>query len=184
MDAAGRLFVADTYNRRIRIGIPACADRPLVDLPLAPVGVTRQLDTAPQTADGWQWTWVRRPANSQAELSSTTLRNPTFTPDVPDLYIFRLLATNSVTGEVALRTVEIQATPDGAAILASPRMQPGGVFQFTLIAQTNRSCTLQVSSDLSTWADWTNLTPLTSATLLVDPSAVLTSSRFYRARTP
>ena len=180
----GRLYVADTYNGTIRIGIPACADRPVVDLPLAPVGVTRQLDTAPQTADGWQWTWVRRPSNSHAELSSTTVRNPTFTPDVPDLYIFRLQTTNSVTGEVALRTLEINTLSSDAPWLMQTRQQLDGSIQFTLITQTNQPCTLETSPDLSTWQDWTNFTPVATSTLLTDPEAGQNSRRFYRARRP
>ena len=166
MDSAGNLYVAD--NRSIRIGmVNVCGDRPVVDLPLAPVGVTRQLDTSPQTATAWQWSWIRRPAGSRAELSSTTIRNPTFTPDAPDLYVFRLLATNQVTGAVSLRTVELNAVPANVAVLSSPQRLFDGSFQLTLIGQTNQAYTLQVSADLSAWTDWTNVPPnLTNAVMV------------------
>jgi streptogramin lyase len=183
-DAAGRVYVVDEYNGTVRIGFKACADRPVVDVLVAPVGVTRQLDTAPQTADGWQWTWIRRPANSQAQLSSATIRNPTFTPDVPDLFIFRLQATNSVTGEVALRTLEIRATPTNSSILTPPQRQTDGSMQLSLIAQTNAGYTLTVSSNLSTWTNWTNVTPANIVTPLTDSDAVDQAHRFYRAQSP
>jgi hypothetical protein len=190
VDNSGTLSVADgggwsdwvTFTAStIRVGLKACADRPVVDLALSPVGVTRQLDTAPQTATAWQWSWVRRPAASQAELSSTTVRNPTFTPDVADLYVFRLLATNQVTGEVSLRTLELAAVPADVAVLASPERLFDGSFQLNLIGQTNQAYTIQVSTDLSAWTDWTNATPTSSNASLTDPEAALHPQRFYRA---
>ncbi|MEK7675975.1 MAG: hypothetical protein AAB676_09110 [Verrucomicrobiota bacterium] len=190
VDNSGTLYVADgggwgdwvTFTAStIRVGFKACADRPVVDLALAPVGVTRQLDTAPQSATAWQWSWVRRPAASRAELSSTTVRNPTFTPDAPDLYVLRLLATNQVTGEVSLRTLELAAVPAAVAVLASPERLFDGSFQLNLIGQTNQAYTIQVSTDLSAWTDWTNATPTSSNATLTDPEAALHPQRFYRA---
>ena len=48
------------------------------------------------------------PANSLTQLSSPTLRNPTFTPDVADLYVMRLTATNA-SGQIAIRTLQFAA---------------------------------------------------------------------------
>ena len=190
VDHSGHVYVAhggDDWSgpmaSTIRIGFRACADRPVVDLALAPVGVTRQLDTSPQTATAWQWSWIRRPAASLGELSSSSVRNPTFTPDVPDLYVFRLLATNQMTGEVSLRTLELTAVPAYVAVLTSPQPLSDGAFQVTLIGHTNQTYTLQVSTDLCAWTDWTNVTPTSVVTSLSDPAAAHETQRFYRART-
>jgi hypothetical protein len=117
-----------------------------------------------------------------AALSDANVRNPTFTPDVADLYVFRLKATNAV-GAICIRTLELTAVPANVAVLASPQRLPDGSFQLTLIAQTNQSYTLQVSTNLSAWMDWTNVTPASFSTPLTDPAAAADPQRFYRART-
>jgi streptogramin lyase len=95
VDAAGAVYVADTLNNAVRIGLPSIADAATVDNRLVSPGVARQLDTSARTATSWQWTIIRRPSGSNAVLSSTSIRNPTFTPDVADLYQIRLVATNA-----------------------------------------------------------------------------------------
>lgn len=95
VDQDGRLYVADTLNNVIRIGAVPIPDRAIVDKPGVAVGVLRRLDTAPQTATAWQWTMVRKPSGSRAALSSSAIRNPTFTPDVDDLFELRLVATSA-----------------------------------------------------------------------------------------
>jgi hypothetical protein len=109
VDRAGRVYVADTGNNAVRVSSPACPDRPTIDLVSAPVGQTCQLDTSPQTAVAWNWSLIRQPAASKAVLSATNARNPTFTPDVADLYIFRLEAT-SATGARGIRELAFTAT--------------------------------------------------------------------------
>jgi len=184
VDGAGNVYVADTANHTIRIGTTnTCPDAPTIDLAVGPVGQSRQLDTSPQTAVAWQWRLIRDPAGSSAALSAANVRNPTFTPDVADLYVFRLEATNAA-GVVCIRTLELTAEPANLAVLASPQRLPDGSFQLTLIGQTNRSYTLQISTDLTTWTDWTNLTPASYSTPLTDPAAAHDPQRFYRARTP
>jgi sugar lactone lactonase YvrE len=110
VDTAGNLYVADTGNCAIRIGLVACPDTPTIDLAIGAVGQTRQLDTRPQTAVAWRWRLIRNPAASSASLSAANIRNPTFTPDVPDLYVFQLEATNAA-GQVGLRTLAFRAVP-------------------------------------------------------------------------
>lgn len=105
--ADGVVWVADRGNNAIRRGEAALADVAVVDSPVAAPGVQRQLDTAPQTATSWQWSIVRRPATSTAALSSATIRNPTFTPDRSELFLFRLEAA-SATGR-SVSTVSISA---------------------------------------------------------------------------
>ena len=183
-DRAGNLYVVDSGAGNVRIGNPeTCPDRPVVDLVLGPVGVTRQLDTSPHTATAWQWKLIRRPAGSTAELIPATIRNPTFTPDVADLFVFRLLGTNKLTGAVSIRTLELSAVSADVAVLSSPQRLADGPFQLSLIGQTNQSYTLQVSTNLTTWTDWINATPASFTTPLTDAEAPRHAQRFYRART-
>lgn len=110
-DSAGNVYIADLQNESIRIGSPALADAATIDDPAGPAGSIRQLDTTPQTATSWEWSLIRRPFGSTAELSSTTIRNPTFTPDVADLYVFRVKATDGVS--TSITTVNLLAASTG-----------------------------------------------------------------------
>lgn len=104
-DRSGNVFVADTGGHNIWRGEPALPDAAVIDKSFAQVGRALQLDTAPQTATSWSWRVVRQPSNSNAVLSSSSIRNPKFTPDVADLYIFQLTATNGV--QTSITTVEV-----------------------------------------------------------------------------
>jgi uncharacterized delta-60 repeat protein len=108
-DSAGKAYVADGGNNTIRIGTTnTCPDAPTIDLAVGPVGQLRQLGTSPQTAVAWQWRLIRDPAASSAALSAANVRNPTFTPDVADLYVFRLEAANAA-GAICTRTLAFTA---------------------------------------------------------------------------
>ncbi len=91
--ADGSVFVVSWITNNVWQASAQLDDRAVVDLPFADLGTPRQLDVQPQTATSWQWTFIRRPAGSTAELSSDTIRNPVFVPDVDDLYEFRVVAT-------------------------------------------------------------------------------------------
>jgi len=106
-DRAGNVYVTDTGYNTIRIGRPALADAAAIDSSTGDVFIPRRLDTSPQTATSWQWSLVRQPAASTAVLSSTSIRNPVFTPDVEDVYVFRLLASDGV--NTSITTVELTA---------------------------------------------------------------------------
>ena len=107
--ANGNVYIADTNNYTIRKGTPAISDAATIDQATGRVNVLRQLDTAPQTASAWEWSVIRRPTGSAANLSSTSIRNPTFTPDLPDLFRFRLLATDAAGGR-SISTVDLTAS--------------------------------------------------------------------------
>jgi hypothetical protein len=108
-DSAGNVYVADKYNHKIRIGRPALSDAATIDFSTGVAFTTRQLSTSPQTATSWQWTLIRHPAASAAQLSSISIRNPVFMPDVADLYIFQLTASDGV--RTSITTVSLTATP-------------------------------------------------------------------------
>lgn len=118
-DAAGNLFICDAFNETIRKGVTAIADTAAIDAPAGNAGVMRQLGTTPQTATAWQWELIRRPANSTATLSSTTVSNPTFTPDVADLYVFRLTASNSSGSSITKVSLEAGASTSTALAVSS-----------------------------------------------------------------
>lgn len=126
LDSAGNIYVGDRLNHSIRVGRRALQDAARIDSASGPVGRIRQLDVAPQSATSWQWSVIRRPAGSAAQLSSTTSRNPTFTPDVEDLYHFQLVASSGA--GVSITIVPLMASP------AAPPSTPTGV---TATAMTN-----------------------------------------------
>ena len=110
VDSAGNLYVADSGNHSIRKGSPALSDRPVVDLPFGEVGTIRQLSVSNLTTTSWSWKIIRRPAASSAQLSATNITNPTFTPDVPDLFVLRFEGKDD-SGRMAIGNVSIVAGP-------------------------------------------------------------------------
>jgi len=111
VDDAGNVYVADQDNHKIRIGRPALADEATIDLPIGIIGTPRQLDTFPQTATSWQWRVIRQPAGSGNALSSVSIRNPLFTPDVADLYVFQLTASDGVKTSITTVSLAAMETP-------------------------------------------------------------------------
>jgi len=105
-----------------------------------------------------------------------------FETDAVDLYVFRLKATNAV-GAICIRTLRLTSVPANVAVLASPQRLPDGSFQLTMIGRTKQSYTLQVSTNLTMWTDWTNVTSARFSTSLTDPAATHDPQRFYRALT-
>jgi sugar lactone lactonase YvrE len=107
VDASGNVYVAETNNQAIRKGVPAIDDAATIDAASGAPGITRLLGTAPKTATAWEWALIRRPSGSTAALSSTSVGNPTFTPDVAGLFVFRLTASNSAGARIS--TISLSA---------------------------------------------------------------------------
>jgi hypothetical protein len=173
--------VADSFNNAIRIGTTnSCPDRPTIDRAVAVVGEQRQLDTAPQTATAWQWSVIRRPANSSATLSATNIRNPKFTPDVADLFVFQLKATNAA-GAICVRTVSLNATPPPPSITASSLGIENGQLGFSFQSSLGASIAIQLSNDLTNWTTIGVVTNTTGTGGFFDPF-LDPIKRFYRLR--
>ena len=102
------IYVVDSINATIRAGTPVIADAAIIDQAFGPAGESRLLGTSQQNEPSWEWSIVRRPSGSVAVLSSASIRNPTFTPDVADLYQFRLVARGS--GGTSMTVVSLAAT--------------------------------------------------------------------------
>ncbi len=83
--------------------MPAIDAAATIDAVSGPIGITRLLDTAPRTATAWEWTLIRRPPGSTAKLSSSSVENPTFTPDAADLFVFRLKTSTSGGARISTR---------------------------------------------------------------------------------
>jgi sugar lactone lactonase YvrE len=108
-DSGTNLYICDLSGHSIRKArIPGIADVATTSHTTPPSQTVVQLDTEPDTATNWTWSIDRRPAGSTAQLSSTTIRNPTFTPDVADLYTFLLRAEGP--GGIRYSTVNVLAT--------------------------------------------------------------------------
>jgi sugar lactone lactonase YvrE len=177
VDSTGNVYVPD--GDKILIGTTnTCPDVPTIDLAAGPVGQLRQLDTSPQTAVAWQWSLIREPTALSASLSAANVRNPTFTPDVADLYIFRLEATNAA-GAICIRTVAFTAAPGPPSILAPLLVWTNGQFSFTLRSQAGRAVEIQASSNLVDWTSLATLTNQTGTLPFTDTDNTFTR-RFYR----
>jgi hypothetical protein len=180
VDSAGTLYVADPANHTIRLGRPACPDAPSIDLVAGFVGQARQLGTSPQSAVAWQWRLVRTPAGSATASWTANVRNPTFTPDVADLFIFRLTATNAA-GAIAIRTLAFTAVPPPPVFQAVQLTQ--GTLALTWSTEAGATYQLQYNSDLTS-TNWTSLGGPQTATgpaLSATDCATNGPARFYRA---
>lgn len=165
---SGEVLVADTSNQAVRVGRVALADVAVIDEATGPVGQARQLDTAPQAATTWLWEQSRVPAGSTATLSSTSIRNPGFTPDVEGIYVFRLTAAGGPVPSITTVTLSAWLTPAAAV---------GGVVQICIGELAEIQATLTGSSPWSvTWSDSVTQSNVESSPVsrLVSPSATRT----------
>jgi sugar lactone lactonase YvrE len=126
----GSLVVSDGSNHRLWQGVPSIADAATIDASTGPIGQLRQLGVSPSTATSWQWELVRTEAASTATLSSTTVPNPTFTPDVPGLYRFRLTASDGVKNSVTIASLHAGLPAPTAHVTGGGTFCPGGYVSF------------------------------------------------------
>jgi DNA-binding beta-propeller fold protein YncE len=145
----------------LRLGLTAIADVATIDSAYGALGTSRQLSTSPNTATSWQWSIVRKPAGSSTTLSSTTIRNPTFTPDVADLYIFRCVATSATGSSITLVSLQGTGPATGIAVAYPGPRQAGTSFSVNVQA---------VDAFGNDAADFTGTVHFTSAS---DPGATL-----------
>lgn len=105
-DRAGTMYVADGNAVHIgRLTFAEVTDTATVDAATGAIGAKRQLGAAASNAGDWRWSVIRRPADSIAELSSATASNPSFIPDVPGLFTFRLAASGG--GALRVTTIDL-----------------------------------------------------------------------------
>ncbi len=100
---SGSIYAINTMFPAVHVLSPGIPDAATIDQGNAATGVQRQLEVANPTAVSWQWKMIRRPTGSTATLSSTIVRNPTFTPDLDDIYSFELEATDAGGGKSITR---------------------------------------------------------------------------------
>lgn len=111
-DSTTNLYVTDIGGNNIhKVRIAGVADAATVSNATPVPNTLVQLGTAPDTATTWTWSLDRRPTGSTAQLSSTTIRNPTFRPDVDGLYTF-LLRAEGPSG-IRYSTVDVMAETCG-----------------------------------------------------------------------
>jgi NHL repeat/Bacterial Ig domain len=120
VDANGFVYVTDSSNHTIRKGNPALPDYPVVDVPIASIGNVRHLDVTNLTTTSWSWSIVRYPAAGTAQLSATTVHNPTFNPDATnDFYVIRFQGWGAL-GRTAIGTVSVGDDMRPQVIIISP----------------------------------------------------------------
>ncbi len=180
VDGAGNVYVADAANHRIMKGHQALPDNPVVDLPFGAVGAVRHLDVANVTTTSWSWSFIRYPAASSARLSSATAQNPTFTPDVADVYVLRFKGTDAL-GRVALGTVTLvaDATPPTINITSPASGQRWSNSVFTVTGTAGDNVGVSNIWYQSNGGNWTNPTGTTNWSAAVTLTAGANTIRAY-----
>ena len=114
-------------------------------------------------------------------LLSMHIRNPTFAPDVADLYVFRLETTDA-SGAKSIRTLAFNATP---TLLLSPQVNLSGKnnvqFSFTVQWETSGKVEIQSSTNLTDWRTLKTLTNVNGSLRFTDNISSRGQS-FYRTR--
>jgi RHS repeat-associated protein len=152
-----------------------------------PLGALVQLDGAGSTdPDGdalsYRWSFVSRPAGSQAALSSTTAVRPTFTVDLPGGYIVQLIV-NDGRVDSAPDTVRIDTLNSAPVANAGPDQ----TVAVGALVQLDGSGSSDPDGDPITYT-WTLVEAPAGATatlsnrFIVDPSFVADLAGTYRVR--
>ena len=110
VDPAGRVFIADSGNSTIRLGRPVIADLATGTIVGEPPQIVH-LETTSSEATAWTWSIMRRPPDSRANVSDEAVRNPTFRPDKPGLYMFRLTASGPAGARISYLALGVPEIP-------------------------------------------------------------------------
>ena len=125
------------------------------------------------------------PSASSAALSAANVRNPTFTPDVADLYVFRLEATNAA-GAICIRTLAFTAVPPPPTILLNDGSfgVRSNRFGFNVSAGAGQVVVVETSTNLVNWTGVATITLTNRSAYFSDPQWANYPARFYRLRSP
>jgi sugar lactone lactonase YvrE len=131
VDAQGNLYVSDTFNNTIRKGYPALPDVPMVDRIGAPAGVMRNFSISNQTTTSWSWSLIRHPSGSAAQIVGSNTANPTFTPDIDDIYVIQFQGSDN-SGHTTIKRITLYADDTAPTITitnpAAGTIASNGVF--------------------------------------------------------
>jgi len=176
VDPNGIAYVADSQNNNIRRGLGFSGqDTATIDMSAAPVNVQRQLDVLNPSFGTYQWRIVRRPAGSSNDFSDPTISNPTFTPDIADVYVFQLTAYQDSVSE-NITYVTLKALPP-APVFGSPSASGvvGVPFSYQLVASDNPTSyaapNLPPGLTVDTTTGLISGTPLTGGGFLINVTA-------------
>lgn len=132
-----------------------------------------------------------------AHLTSVNLSGNLLTGAVPDFTMFSGqsidVSTNYLdisAGSQSLSNINamisngvtIYYLPQYIVPVVGPVMVSAGVAQVGLAGSPGQNYTIQSSSNLTTWTDWTNVTLPTNSGTYLDPSATNQAPHFYRAK--
>ncbi|MCF6338716.1 MAG: S8 family serine peptidase [Gammaproteobacteria bacterium] len=116
----------------------------------------------------YAWTIDIRPEGSTANISDTTIVNPTFTPDIDGTYVLKLTVNDGVPGNSATDTITIISTPNTKPIAnAGLNQNILGLQQ----VQLDGSGSSDAENDALTYA-WILIGPTNSTATLSDATIV------------
>lgn len=169
---SGGLVLTDRWSHALWVGVPSLPDAATIDSPTGSVGTIRQLGVSPGTATTWLWEIVRTEAASTAALSSTTISNPTFTPDVAGTYRFRLTASDGDAKSITLVSLFVDMPPPTAHVTGGGLFCPGEYVPVRVDLTGIPPMTVgwsdgEVWNDVRSAVGWRGLTADSSTTLSV-----------------
>ncbi|MBW3671576.1 MAG: Ig-like domain-containing protein, partial [Acidobacteria bacterium] len=155
------LTVTESSKKSIRRAYPAVSGEASIDASFGPIGEMRQLSGSPNSGNHF-WQVIRRPAGSVSDLSSRAVANPTFTPDVNGLYVFRLTETIGGVSQTSISETSLLVADNPGLTLGPDPLQ------FTV----GGSGLLRVEMELSQPSDTTVVVSSSNSGVAAVPSSV------------